>query len=70
MECVFVIMEYVKNLDVISKELEECGVRILQVRVNFACNYRMPMDWNPDAYTTAEIYTEIFSQFRQKRKEI
>jgi hypothetical protein len=30
----------------INVDLEECGVRILQVRVNFACYYRMPEDWN------------------------
>jgi hypothetical protein len=30
---------------------EDCGLRILQMRVNLACYYRMPKDWNPEACT-------------------
>jgi len=30
---------------------------ILQIRVNFACYYRMPMDWNPEACIRLQIYT-------------
>jgi len=40
---------------IISRVREECGVIILQVRVNFACYYRMLNDWNPETYTTAEM---------------
>ena len=36
---------------IISIDQEECGVRILQVRVHFACYYRMPKDWNSETYT-------------------
>jgi len=28
---------------------EDCGLRILQMGVNFACYYRMPKDWNREA---------------------
>jgi len=36
---------------IISIDLEECGVRILQVRVNLTCYYSMPKDWNPETCT-------------------
>ena len=37
------------------------GVRILQVRVNFACYYRTPKEWNPETYTRLQKYILKYS---------
>jgi hypothetical protein len=40
---------------IISIDYEERGVRILQVRVNVACYYMIPKDWNTDSYICPAI---------------
>jgi len=47
---------------------EECGVRILQVKVNFACYYRMPKDWNPETHTRLRKYILKYSAGSGKMK--
>jgi len=53
---------------VISIDYEECGIRILQVSVNFACYYRMPKDWNLEAYTWLQKYILKYSAGSDKVK--
>jgi len=51
---------------IVSIDQEECGVRILQVSVNFACYYRIPKYWNPETYTRLQKnLLKYFSRFRQ-----
>jgi hypothetical protein len=46
---------------IITIDQEECGVRLLQVRVNFACYYRIPKDRNVEAYTRLQKYILKYS---------
>jgi hypothetical protein len=53
---------------IISTDWEECGVRILQVRVNFACYNRMLKDLNLEAYTRLQKYMLKYSASSDKIK--
>jgi hypothetical protein len=46
---------------IINIDYEECGVKILQVRLNFACYYGMPKDWIPETYKRQQRYTLKYS---------
>ena len=40
----------------------------MQVRVNFACYYRMPKDWTPEIYTRLQMYSPRASTRRIARR--